>query len=255
MKSRMSRAVVAVSVVATLGFTAACGGGGDEESAEGKPGGATATKAADEAKTGTEGGEGGSASGGGQAPLTEAQLEKAAIVSGDIKNYKVTKTPEGDIPAETVPAEPADCQAIADMFFFPSTPRAELRTARTLTATSDLNATVVSLALLAHDEQSDAEKVIAGLRTASKSCTAYEHTDYKYSGVKALTAPKQGDEAVSYKLKGSIEGTNVPMTFTIVRSGSTLAAFYAMNVLDADKAQVPADVIKAQLTKLEKAAG
>lgn len=251
----MSRAVVAVSVAVTLGLTAACGGGGDEQGAEGKPAGATPTKAADEAKTGSEGGGGGAASGDAKRPLTEAQLEKAALVSDDTKDYKVAKTPEGDIPAGAVPAEPAACQPIADMFFFGSTPRAEGRTARTLTARSDLNATVVSLALLAHDEQSDAEKVMAGLRTASTSCTAYEHADYEYSGVKALPAPQQGDEAVSYKLKGSIEGTSVPMTFTIVRSGSTLAAFFAMNVRDADKAQVPADVVEAQLTKLEKAAG
>ncbi|MER6015425.1 hypothetical protein [Streptomyces bluensis] len=45
------------------------------------------------------------------------------------------------------------------------------------------------------------------------------------------------------------------MTFTIIRSGSTLAAFYAMNLLDADKAQVPAEVIETQLTKLEKTSG
>jgi hypothetical protein len=186
--------------------------------------------------------------------LTETQLEKAALVSGDTKDYTVGKTPEADIPTQTVPADPAACQPIADMFFFTSTPKADARVARTLTARSDLNATVVSLALLAH-EQSDAVKAIAGLRAAAKSCTAYEHTDYKYSDVKALTAPELGDEAVSYQLKGSIEGTNVPMTFTIVRSGSTLAAFYAMNVLDADKAQVPADVIEAQLKKLEKATG
>lgn len=70
-----------------------------------------------------------------------------------------------------------------------------------------------------------------------------------------MPVPRQGDEAVSYKLEGSIEGTNVPMTFTIVRSGSTLAAFYAMNTLDADKAQVPAGVIEAQLTKPEKVPG
>jgi hypothetical protein len=49
----MSRAVVAASVVATLGITAACGGGGDEDNAEGKPAGATATKAADQPKGGT----------------------------------------------------------------------------------------------------------------------------------------------------------------------------------------------------------
>ncbi|MFI1730608.1 hypothetical protein ACH40E_15535 [Streptomyces acidicola] len=254
MKSRMSRAAVAVSVVAALGFTAACGGGGGKGDAVEKPTGSAAaeaaTKAADEEKGG-EGGAGGSDAGSaGQGPLTEAQLEKAALASGDAKSYKIAKTPEGDIPAESVPAEPAACQSIADMFFFTSTPRAEARAARTLTAKNDLDATVVSLALLAY-EQSDAEKVIADLRARSKSCTAYEHADYKHSGVKALPAPKRGDEAVSFKLTSSIEGTDVPMTFTIVRSGSTLAAFYAMN-LDADKVQVPAEVIEAQLAKLTK---
>ncbi|MFJ9582858.1 hypothetical protein [Streptomyces acidicola] len=96
-----------------------------------------------------------------------------------------------------------------------------------------------------------AEKVIADLRAKSKSCTAYEHADYKHSGVKALPAPKEGDEAVSFNLTSSIEGTEVPMTFTIVRSESTLAAFCAMN-LDADKVRVPAEVIEAQLAKLTK---
>ncbi|MER6091717.1 hypothetical protein [Streptomyces bluensis] len=136
----------------------------------------------------------------------------------------------------------------------PESRGAEARAARTLTAKNELDATIASLALLAY-EQSDAEKVVADLRTAPKSCTAYEHADYKHSGVKALPAPQQGDEAVSFKLTSSVEGTDVPMTFTIVRSGSTLAAFYAMNLLDADKAQVPAELIEMQLTNLEKTAG
>ncbi|WP_189855422.1 hypothetical protein [Streptomyces poonensis] len=239
----MSRAAMALSAAA-LACTAACGGGGGGGGAgEEKAGGKTSASAAP--------GLGKAKDKAPQAPLTAAQLDEAALASGDVPDYKVTKTSEADMPAGSVPAEPAACQPIADMFFFTSTPGAESRTGRTLAAESGLDATVTSLALLAH-ERSDAEKVIADLRTASDKCTAYKHTDYRYSGVEALPIPEYGDEAVSYRLKGTIEDTTLTMTFTIVRSDSTLAAFYAMKALGGDEVEVPAEVIKAQLAKLEK---
>ncbi|WP_229913725.1 hypothetical protein [Streptomyces capitiformicae] len=242
MKSKMSRAAVAVSVVATLGLTAACGGGGDEvKEAEKKP---SASASASEKAKDTAG----------QAALTEAQLKKAALVDGEVKGYTIADMPADEMPADTVPAEPAACQSIANMFFFTSDPKAKARVGRTVTPKDELSGSVISLALAAH-EQSDAEKVMAELRTATENCTKYEHVGNKYSGIEALTAPEQGDEAVSYKMKGDIEGTKIPMSFTVVRSGSTLIGFYSMNMLDADKAQVPAEVLEAQVAKLEKAAG
>ncbi|EKX63814.1 hypothetical protein STRIP9103_06117 [Streptomyces ipomoeae 91-03] len=240
--SRMARAVVTVSVVTALGFTAACGGGGDED--KDAKASATATASAADEKKDTAG----------QAALTEAQLKKAVLADGDVKGYEIAEKSAAEMPAETVPANPAACQPLANMFYFTSDPGAEARVGRTLTEKSDLTGTVVTAALLAY-EQSDAEKVIADLRTATKSCTKYEQVGNKYSDVEALSAPKQGDEAVAYKLKGDIEGTSIPMSFTVVRSGSTLAAFYAMNILDAKKAQVPTAVLEAQLAKLEKATG
>ncbi len=239
MKSNMSRAAMALSAVVALGFTAACGGGGDEERTE-KPGESSSAAApkADEVKNEPAG------------PLSAAELDKAVLAGGDVADYEVTKMSEADMPAVSVPAEPATCQPIADMFFFASTPMAESRTGRTLTPGSSLDATVTSVALLAH-EAGDAEKVIADLRTASEKCTAYEHTDYKYSDVKGLPAPKYGDEAVSYEQTGVIDGTTLSMNFTIVRSGSTLAAFYAMNALEAEKAQVADELVEKQLEKLE----
>ncbi|WP_320773957.1 hypothetical protein [Streptomyces sp. CRN 30] len=241
MKVKVSRAAVAVSVVAALGFTAACGGGDEKE----EPGrsAAASTPGADGSKGAGETEE--------KAPLTAAQLDEAVLASGDVAGYRVEEMSEEDMPAGSLPIEPAACQSIADMFFFTSTTPAESRTGRTFTPESDADATVTSLALLAH-EQGDAEKVIAGLRTASEKCTEYEQADYRYTGVEALPAPEHGDEAVAYRLTGDIEDTTVPMAFTIVRSGSTLAAFYAMNVLDADKAEVPPEVIEKQLEKLEK---
>ncbi|MEU6800228.1 hypothetical protein [Streptomyces neyagawaensis] len=242
MKSKMSRAAVAVSVMATLGLTAACGGGGDDKDAEKKPS-AGSSAPAEKSKEPA-----------GQGALTEAQLQKAALTKGDVKGYTIADMPAEDMPAETVPAEPAACQPIANMFFFTSDPQAKARAGRTVTPKDELSGSVISLALAAH-EQSDAEKVMADLRKATENCTKYEHVGNKYSGVEALPAPEQGDEAVSYKLKGDIEGAKIPMSFTVVRSGSTLIGFYSMNMLDADKAKVPAEVLEAQIAKLEKAAG
>lgn len=245
MKSKMSRAAVAVSVVATLGFTAACGGGGDED-LDTKPSVAGTASAAGDGKNEQDAAA--------EPALTEAQLKKAALAKGDVKGYKVADMPAEDMPVETVPAEPAACQPLANMFNFTSDPRPKARAGRTLTAEDALSANVISLALASH-EQSDAEKVMADLRKATENCTEYEHVGNKYSGVEALTTPKQGDEAVAYKLEGDIEGAKIPMSFTVVRSGSTLIGFYSMNMLDADKAEVPDEILDAQVAKLEKAVG
>lgn len=241
-RTKRSRAIAAASAVAALAFTAACGGGGDEDKGTDAKPLVTARSSAAEEKTDSAG----------QGALTEAQLEKAALADGDVKEYEIAEKSAAEMPAETVPANPAACQPLANMFYFTSDPNAEARVGRTLTDKTDLTGTVVTTALLAY-ARSDAEKLMADLRTATKNCATYEQVGNKYSGIEALTAPKRGDEAVSYKLKGDIEGTSIPMSFTIVRSGSTLAAFYAMNLLDAEKAQVPESVLEAQLAKLEKA--
>lgn len=137
------------------------------------------------------------------------------------------------------------------MFNFTSDPQPKARAGRTLTAEDELSANVISLALAAHEE-SGAEKVIADLRKATESCDGYEHVGNKYTDIEALAAPKQGDEAVAYKLKADIEGAKIPMSFTVVRSGSTLIGFYSMNMLDADKAEVPDEILDAQVAKVEK---
>ena len=241
MKSKMSRAAVAVSVAAALGFTAACGGGGDEgKGADAKP--SVAGDAKDEQD------------GAGKAALTEAQLKEAALTKGDVKGYKISDMSTEEMRAEAVPAEPAACQPLANMFFFTSDPQAKASAGRRVTSVDELSASVIALALAAH-EQSDAEKVMADLRKATESCDGYEHVGNKYTEIETLTAPEQGDEAVSYKLKSDIEGAKIPMSFTVVRIGSTLIEFSSMNMLDADKAEVPAEILDAQVAKVEKLAG
>ncbi|WP_447037923.1 hypothetical protein [Streptomyces sp. DSM 118878] len=242
MKSTVSRAIVATTVTVTLGLTAACGGDSGD-SGDGKKPSEPAKSSQQKEDPKPEPAE--------KESLSSADLEKAVLANGDLKGYKVEKLSAADMPEQTVPADPADCQPFADMFMFAGAPAAEARVGRTMTGPDELDATVISLALLAH-EQADAEKVMDGLRTATKKCKAYEHAGSKYSDVGALTAPKLGDEAVSYKVVGLIEDQKTPMSFTVVRSGSTLAAFYSINLLKPEKFGVPEKAVEAQVAKLEK---
>ncbi|WP_428954295.1 hypothetical protein [Streptomyces sp. cg35] len=228
MKSGLGRVLAGVCATAALAATAACGSGADDAKSADRPAAKAALK-----------------------PLSEAQLKQAVITEADVKGYRVGALGKGDIAEVSVPAKPAACQPIADLFLLGTEPDAAAIVARSVTSLTETDTTVIQLGLLAHEE-ADAKKVLAGLRTASEKCEAYEHTGYKYSGVKPRKAPDLGDEAVSYEMTGKIDGETIPMTYTVVRTGSTVASFYAMNILDAKQAEVPGEIIRAQLAKLEK---
>ncbi|MEU9137717.1 hypothetical protein AB0D33_17405 [Streptomyces sp. NPDC048404] len=238
MKSVPGRVLVGIGVTAALAATAACGGqdtGGKSDSGSSKKPSAAAKPAVKE----------------GLKPLTEAQLKKAVITKADLKGYRVGDTPDDEIPEVSVPANPAKCQALADMFLLGTEPDATARVSRSVTSLTATDATVLRVGLLAQKE-ADAKKVVADLRTQSGSCNSYEHTDYHYTGIKPVKAPALGDEAVSYTMTSDIDGTKIPMTYLVVRSGSTLAVFYAMNILDEKAPEVSTSVVEAQVTKIKK---
>lgn len=235
-KSVPGRVLMGIGVTAVLAATAACGGQdtGGSGSDPKKPAAKATPTVQEELK-----------------PLTEAQLTKAVITKADVKGYRVGDTPDDEIPEVSVPAKPAACQALADMFLLGTEPDATARVSRSLTSLKPTDGTVLRVGLLAHKE-SDAKKVVADLRTQSGTCDSYEHTDYQYTGVKPAKAPALGDEAVSYTMTSDIEGTKIPVTYTIVRSGSTLAVFSAMSALGGKAPAVPAVVVEAQVAKIEK---
>ncbi|MFE2296848.1 hypothetical protein ACFXAW_01470 [Streptomyces sp. NPDC059445] len=242
MKSVPGRVLVGIVVTAALAATAACGAKDSDSDTGGSAAGSKkpAAQATPAAKEGLK-------------PLTEAQLTKAAITKEDLKGYRVGNTPDDEIPEVSVPAKPATCQALADMFLLGTEPDATSRVSRSVTSLKATDGTVLRVGLLAQKE-ADAKKVVADLRTQSENCNSYEHTDYHYTEVKPVKAPALGDEAVAYSMTSDIEGTKIPVTYTVVRSGSTLAVFYAMSVLSEKAPDVPADVMEAQVTKIEKTA-
>ncbi|MEU9185198.1 hypothetical protein AB0D14_11650 [Streptomyces sp. NPDC048484] len=255
---------MAVSAVAALGSVAACGSGGSgqdgkssrptvsERTADGAKAKTPAQKSPDAEKSPDVEKSPDARKGAG--PLDEAQLKKAALVTGDVKGFEVNKSGAADLLGQSVPAAPSKCRPIADMFLFTTDPASEAGVSRGVSAKDELDASVTTLTLLSY-ESGETEEVIEGLRSATKTCTAYRHAGYDYKNVKALADPDLGDESVAFRLLASIEGAKVPVAYTVVRAGTTLVALSSMNMLDADKVKVPAKLVEAQLTKLAKTTG
>ncbi|MEV0933340.1 hypothetical protein ACIBMX_14945 [Streptomyces phaeochromogenes] len=264
MSRRITRTLVAASVVVGLGCASACAGGDDKDkkagrtsatgqSADGPKGGDGAGAAEDKDKGRAKApGKDSSVAPDADEPLTRAQLKKAALTTGDVKGYKVEGAGSADLQGASSPAVPAKCQPVADMFLFTTDPVSRTSLSRGVTAKDETDASVTTLALLSYGS-GEAGDVLAGLRKATGECTAYQYVGYKYSGVKELADPKLGDESVAFRLVASIEGAEVPAAYTVVRDGSTLVAFSSMNMLDADEVEVPAELVEAQLAKLKKA--
>ncbi|GHB17385.1 hypothetical protein GCM10010306_006670 [Streptomyces umbrinus] len=264
MSKRITRALVAASVVVGLGCASACSGGDgkDKKAARTSATGQSADASKEQGKEGAEdkdqgqdqakgSSKGSSVASDADEPLTRAQLKKAALATGDVKGYKVEGAGSADLQGASSPAAPAKCQPVADMFLFTTDPVSRTSLSRGITAKDETDASVTTLALLSYGS-GEADDVLAGLRKATGECTAYQYVGYKYSGIKELADPKLGDESVAFRLVASIEGAEVPAAYTVVRDGSTLVAFSSMNMLDADEVEVPAELVEAQLAKLKK---
>lgn len=263
MSRRITRTLVAASVVVGLGCASACAGGDDKDkkaagqsatgqSADGSTDGDGAGAAEDKDKDQAKGSDkDSSVAPDAEEPLTRAQLKKAALATSDVKGYRVEGAGSADLQGASSPASPAKCQPVADMFLFTTDPVSRTSLSRGVTAKDETDASVTTLALLSYGS-GEADDVLAGLRKATGECTAYQYVGYKYSGVKELADPKLGDESVAFRLVASIEGAEVPAAYTVVRDGSTLVAFSSMNMLDADEVEVPAELVEAQLAKLKK---
>ncbi|MEU7579584.1 hypothetical protein AB0B50_18480 [Streptomyces sp. NPDC041068] len=215
MKSAVSRAVVAVSVVAALGASAACSAGGDDDGKK-------------SAKPGASGG-------------AAAKLEKAALATGDVKGYKIEKPEAAEAEGADRPTgkpSPAECAPLAAVLDVGAPSKPKARAGRVVTPTSDEDVTTTRVELSAFAE-ADAKKAMADLSAATKSkkCADFRVGDQRYFGVEALPAPDKGDEAISYKVAQRKGEYVTRESATVVRSGSTLVAFDASNLYDPEGVQ------------------
>ncbi|MFD9904180.1 hypothetical protein [Streptomyces sp. NPDC059063] len=246
MKSAVSRVVVAASVVATLGLTAACGGGdggGDGGSGrDGRDGGKSSTSQAKpkgpggDAGAGT--GAGGAGAGGGADEDSPAarKLAASALTKGDLDRYDVHRKEitKGEAVSAGAPTKPSACRPLWDMLAAATPPNAKAHVGRTVTGKGTTNTSATDVQLFTYGGADDAKKALRDLRAAAKSkpCGSFRSPGLHFSGVATLPAPDRGDEAVAYKL-GMREGEFLQRnTVTVVRKGATLVSFAASNQYD-----------------------
>lgn len=187
--------------------------------------------------------------------MTKAQLTKALLDQGDLKGYGVQAASSPDTPGIPIDADEDVCAAVSMMMLFSLSADPEARVARTVSATSGDTVGTATSVLLSSYQEADAKQGMAVLKPSVEGCPdGFEvDTDTKVSAIKPLDAPDAGDEAVSFRLSGGILGEDTPTAYTVVRSGSTLALFFAVDMTTPKTVTVPDEVVTAQVEKLEKA--
>ncbi|MFF1959266.1 hypothetical protein ACFVWX_20040 [Streptomyces sp. NPDC058220] len=182
-------------------------------------------------------------------------LEKVAI-TGKTAGFDAKKIAKAEVEAgRGMEADKKACQPLASLIGGFTHIPAVSTVHRSLQPGEATNATVGSMWLASHSEE-NATRVMKELRTAVTECPkGFKTLGLTYGKVESLPAPKLGDEAAGYRITGDIGKQKVLMTYTVVRSGGVIAAFYGVNMLDAKKAAIPEPVIKAQLERIADATG
>ncbi|MER7950927.1 hypothetical protein ABTY59_26400 [Streptomyces sp. NPDC096079] len=241
---RLHRALPIVAVIPALLLASACSGE-SAESGDKKP---KATAPSADEKNSAEAKRLGA--------LDGEQLEKAAL-TGKTAGFDAKKIAKAEVEAgRDMKADAKACQPLASLIGGFTHLPAVATAHRSLQPTDAKNATVGSMWLASHSE-ADATRVMTELRAAVTACPkGFKTLGLTYGKVENLPAPKLGaDDTVAYRITGDIGKQKVPMTYTVVRSGGVVAAFYGVNMLDANHAAIPEPVVKAQLEKIADARG
>ncbi|MFJ6849654.1 hypothetical protein ACIQM3_03790 [Streptomyces sp. NPDC091271] len=188
--------------------------------------------------------------------LTEAELAKVALTTGEVKGYEVAPL-EGTDERGTEKAGTEACRPIAAIINGSPEPAPAATVFRTAMDTAEEgkdDQTVVTEILTSHPK-GGAEELLRSVREAVGACaggfrTTSEDGPSTYTEVRTLPATEAGQESFAYQVTGSLEGVRVPLVFHLVRTGSTVVTFYAANFLGETAPEVPAALVTAQAAKL-----
>ncbi|MFI9203620.1 hypothetical protein [Streptomyces sp. NPDC053048] len=107
-------------------------------------------------------------------------------------------------------------------------------------------------------EGDDARTTLRELRAAAAECedgfgmTTGEGEPQRFEAVRVLPPPELGDEAMAYRLVNAAE--EAPSLVTVVRTGTTLSMFFATNLADPGRVEIPERLVAAQVAKVERLA-
>lgn len=200
--------------------------------------------------------------------LTAAELEKVALVQGDVKAHKIVKAgPQDDIAAKDVKTGKAECEPIARAIA--AAPMGEPAATVKVRATAEpdvknagkdgaiegaFDITTSLIALSSYEGQGAAD-AFSALKSAGESCAGgftltMAGTEQK---ILKLTEAKVsgGDEAVAWTMTAEQEGEKLPFNVAVVRKGGTFVSFSSYNIMAPEGVlPLPTAVIDAQAAKL-----
>ncbi|MEU9098247.1 hypothetical protein [Streptomyces sp. NPDC048361] len=250
MKPRLLRSRAATAGVCLVALAAAASCGPADAGAKGAGGSVRETGVAPGASASTE-------VRAAPGALNSDQLAAAALVTGDVKGFSAEPM-EGGTPTSNSRTSKDACMPFVSVINGTPQPTPSATVFRRLTDTAEdgqADQTVVTEVLGAHP--SGATEVLPRLRTAIEACADGFTTrggdlePSAFTEVKELPAPKAGDEALAYELMGEAQGDPVPMVFLVVRSGTTVVTYYAVDVTGDDTPQIPPRLAVAQAAKLK----
>ncbi|MDA5140484.1 hypothetical protein PEM37_03135 [Streptomyces sp. AD681] len=259
------RTALAASAAALALLVTACGGS-DDDSAAGDD------KAKAEQSAPAEGA--GESAPAGKA-LTAAELEKVALAQADVKNGEVATELSADdqVAKDQISADDKACLPLVHVqgAVAQGEPAADVQRSWQGQSESpseskgpdgqdmtdiDVNKILLNVASYA---DGGAEEAMAGLKAAVEKCAdgfgATAGGDkMRVTKVSGADAPKGGDEGLTVNIGVATGGDSSGlMKLVVVRKGSTLATFSAVNLssmMTGAEFEVPAEVVDAQVAKL-----
>lgn len=266
---RARTAVAALAVLPALLLAAGCSSGspsGRTDADGGKGGGRSAAQASADA---------------GKAPLSLAQLTRSLVTDHDVPGWVVEMTQTDDGTATTAPAEGFDpddlgaqddtgsrpvlvadkpeCRPLADVSSSqPAIHRMASVGATFARATPAAGAAPdeIDQMLIASHAPGDAQKVMAALKGALATCTAFEARDQNGTRtpfrVGRGPAVKVGDESVAYVMTDTADKKTGAALVTVVRTGDTVTSYLSTRT-EGGAGQVPLEVARKEDQKLRAA--
>ncbi|MET7618190.1 hypothetical protein [Streptomyces sp. NPDC005408] len=203
---------------------------------------------------GADSGKGGPGGADASKPLSEPQLQRAALATGDLPGFQVSPGKSALAPSGQPAADKRQCQPLADAMGDKPSPQAQRTVNRGLGSLESLGL-AVSASLSSYSE-AGAGKLMASLKSAIAGCgegfsATLDGRSGDYREVKTAAFTVSGaDETVSWTTVGNNEGAVAPIHLVVVRKGATVARFMALDLARRTPPRVPQEVADKQLAKV-----
>ncbi|MDJ0341337.1 hypothetical protein QMK19_14870 [Streptomyces sp. H10-C2] len=246
---RIRRVVAVAAVLPVLALAAACSSDGGKSDDAKKKDGVTTSPAVPSTAAPTAAA---------KPPLTEAQLRAVLVKDADLPGYKVEASTSASMSADDkLTTDKPQCQPLADpVGTKPKYVRKAYAGASVAKKDALGSGAEVHRMLLASHAPGDAGKMMAELKRALDTCTAFIATagtgkKIPFTITKAATVTA-GDEAVSYVMADTSDKVAGAALVTVVRSGDDSITFLSAK-LTGGQAAAPVDVARKQDAKLKAA--